>query len=137
MRITRTASGMPRSAILVCLALVAPLAIAADTLSNVEVSFGRGLNTARPNNPPNHAVLPNRITVKTGGVVDFGIGNNFQRLILVAPIGNGPNGFGSIQLQMPPNSGGTTFHLQSMQLDLTNPNPPFETSNVLSCSIFV
>jgi hypothetical protein len=84
MRITRTASGMPRSAVLVCLALVAPLAIAADTLSNVEVSFGRGLNTARPNNTPNHAVLPNKITVKAGGVVDFGIAG-FHDIIIFNP----------------------------------------------------
>jgi len=84
MRITRTASRMPRSAILVCLALAAPLAIAADTLSNVEVSFGRGLNTAQPGNSVNHAVLPNRIKVKAGGVVDFGIAG-FHDIIIFKP----------------------------------------------------
>jgi hypothetical protein len=75
---------MPRSAILACLALVAPLAIAADTLSNVEVSFGRGLNTAQPGNSVNHAVLPNRITVKARGVVDFGIAG-FHDIIIFKP----------------------------------------------------
>ena len=70
---SRTAFIVPRSAIVISLALVAPLAIAADTLSNVEVSFGRGLNTAQPGNPVNHAVLPQDIKVKAGGVVDFGL----------------------------------------------------------------
>ena len=84
MRITRTASRMPRSAILVCLALVAPLAIAADTLSNVEVSFGRGLNTAQPGNSVNHAVLPKNIKVKAGGVVDFGVAG-FHDIIIFKP----------------------------------------------------
>jgi len=84
MRITRTASRMPRSAILVCLALAAPLAIAADSLSNVEVSFGRGLNTAQPGNRVNHAVLPKNIQVKAGGVVDFGIAG-FHDIIIFKP----------------------------------------------------
>lgn len=81
---SRTAYGVPRSAILVCLALVAPLAIAADTLSNVEVSFGRGLNTATPGNQVNHAVLPQDIKVKAGGVVDFGIAG-FHDIIIFKP----------------------------------------------------
>ncbi len=81
---SRTAFSVPRSAILVCLALVAPLAIAADTLSNVEVSFGRGLNTAQPGNRVNHAVLPQDIKVKAGGVVDFGIAG-FHDIIIFKP----------------------------------------------------
>lgn len=80
---SRTALCVPRSAILVCLALVAPLAIAGE-LSNVEVSFGRGLNTAQPGNRVNHAVLPSKITVKTGGVVDFGIAG-FHDIIIFKP----------------------------------------------------
>jgi hypothetical protein len=39
--------------------------------SIVTVSFGVGLNTAIPNNPPNHHVLPKIIRVKKGGVVNF------------------------------------------------------------------
>lgn len=81
---SRTAFSVPRSAILISLALVAPLAIAADTLSNVEVSFGRGLNTATPGNPVNHAVLPQDIKVKAGGVVDFGIAG-FHDIIIFKP----------------------------------------------------
>jgi len=81
---SRTAFSVPRPAFLVCLALVAPLAIAGDTLSNVEVSFGRGLNTATPGNPVNHAVLPKDIKVKAGGVVDFGIAG-FHDIIIFKP----------------------------------------------------
>ena len=83
MRTTRAASGMPPLAILVGLALVAPLAMAADTLSNVEVSFGRGLNTP-PGAAINHAVLPKDIKVKAGGVVDFGIAG-FHDIIIFKP----------------------------------------------------
>ena len=84
MRITRTASRMPRSAILVCLALVAPLTIAADTLSNVEVSFGRGLNTATPGNSVNHAVLPMKIEVKAGASWTSG-SPGFHDIIIFKP----------------------------------------------------
>jgi len=35
------------------------------------VSFGVGLNTAIPNNPPNHHVLPQITRIKAGGVVNF------------------------------------------------------------------
>jgi hypothetical protein len=83
-RINRVASRMPRYAILVCLTLGAPLANAADTLSNVEVSFGRGLNTAQPGNAINHAVVPNDIKVKAGGVVDFGVAG-FHDIIIFKP----------------------------------------------------
>ena len=81
---SRRAFSVPRSAILVCLALVAPLAIANDTLSNVEVSFGRGLNTAGPGQAINHAVLPKNIKVKAGGVVDFGVAG-FHDIIIFKP----------------------------------------------------
>ena len=37
----------------------------------VTVTFGVGLNTATPNNPPNHHVIPDMIHVKKGGVVNF------------------------------------------------------------------
>ena len=54
--------------------LVAP-AIQASNDDNppqsVTVSFGAGLNTARPGNPVNHHILPKVIKVRTGGVVNF------------------------------------------------------------------
>jgi plastocyanin len=68
----------------VCLALAASTALSAGTVplavagddndrSSVNVSFGRGLNTAQPGNAVNHAILPSQIKVKEGGVVDFGV----------------------------------------------------------------
>jgi hypothetical protein len=47
-----------------------PLAQPAQLLT-VPVSFGRGLNTAQPGNAVNHAILPDDIHVKDGGVVHF------------------------------------------------------------------
>jgi plastocyanin len=82
MQTTRKASG--RSVILLLVALVAQPGFADDTLSNVEVSFGRGLNTAQPGNSVNHAVLPSQIKVKAGGVVDFGIAG-FHDIIIFKP----------------------------------------------------
>lgn len=89
MNTTGMASTLPKSAILVCLALVAPLGIANDDdddnkRSSVTVSFGRGLNTAQPGNPVNHAILPNEIKVKVGGVVDFGVAG-FHDIIIFKP----------------------------------------------------
>ncbi len=52
--------------------------------SSVTVSFGRGLNTAQPGNPVNHAILPNEIKVKVGGVVDFGVAG-FHDIIIFKP----------------------------------------------------
>lgn len=73
-------------AVPVCLALAAPGAIADDDneRSSVTVSFGRGLNTAQPGNPVNHAVLPSEIKVKAGGVVDFGVAG-FHDIIIFKP----------------------------------------------------
>ncbi|MGQ0834015.1 MAG: hypothetical protein ACT4O5_03685 [Gammaproteobacteria bacterium] len=86
---TRMASTLTKSAILVCLAVVAPPGIADDDdddkrRSSVTVSFGRGLNTAQPGNPVNHAILPNEIKVKVGGVVDFGVAG-FHDIIIFKP----------------------------------------------------
>lgn len=75
-------------AILLCVALGAPLAIADNdhdnNRSNVNASFGRGLNTAQPGNSVNHAILPRRISVKEGGVVDFGVAG-FHDIIIFQP----------------------------------------------------
>ena len=86
MRITRRASKLPKSAAVCCLALCAPLAVAGDDndRSSVNVSFGRGLNTAQPGNSVNHVVLPQDIKVKEGGVVDFGVGG-FHDIIIFTP----------------------------------------------------
>lgn len=90
MRTSRMASTLPRWAILGCVAALAPLATAhadddGNKRSSVTASFGRGLNTAvPPGNPVNHAILPNEIKVKTGGVVDFGIAG-FHDIIIFKP----------------------------------------------------
>ncbi len=46
--------------------------------------FGRGLNTAQPGNTVNHVVLPNRISVKAGGVVDFSVAG-FHDIVVFKP----------------------------------------------------
>jgi hypothetical protein len=52
--------------------LMASSAIAdADHRQSVPVAFGRGLNTAQPGNTVNHAILPDDIKLKEGGVVHF------------------------------------------------------------------
>lgn len=77
----------PLCSTLALLALVSLPAIADDDgnqRSSVTVSFGRGLNTAFPMNPPNHAILPNEIKVKVNGVVDFGVAG-FHDIIIFKP----------------------------------------------------
>lgn len=67
--------------------LAAPVATADDDGNNhssVTASFGRGLNTAQPGNSVNHAILPNTIKVKAGGVVDFGVAG-FHDIIIFKP----------------------------------------------------
>jgi hypothetical protein len=85
MRISTSTTTLRKSAILFCLALCAPLAGAHDNhRSSVNVSFGRGLNTAQPGNPVNHVILPQQIKVAKGGVVDFGVGG-FHDIIIFNP----------------------------------------------------
>jgi plastocyanin len=90
MHTIKIAWALTGSAVLACLALVAPPALAdedgdASKRSSVTVSFGRGLNTALPpGNPVNHAILPNEIKLKVGGVVDFGIAG-FHDIIIFKP----------------------------------------------------
>src|SRR6185436_15981548 len=50
---------------------------------SVTVSFGAGLNTATPNNPPNHHIIPRVIEVKTGGVVNFVVAGFHQIMVYV------------------------------------------------------
>jgi plastocyanin len=52
--------------------------------SQATASFGRGLNTAQPGNPVNHAVLPRVIKIKAGGVVDFAVAG-FHDVIVFKP----------------------------------------------------
>ena len=47
-------------------------------------SFGRGLNTAQPGNAVNHAVLPQEIKIKAGGVVDFTVAG-FHDIVIFKP----------------------------------------------------
>lgn len=52
---------------------------------SVTVSFGGGLNTATPpGNPANHHVLPRRIDVNVGGVVNFVVAG-FHQIIVYPP----------------------------------------------------
>ena len=89
MNVNRKSSILLRSAVLACAALAALPAIAADDpdskkLSTSRVVFGRGLNTAQPGNSVNHAILPNEIKIKVGGVVDFGVAG-FHDIIIFKP----------------------------------------------------
>lgn len=52
--------------------------------SQATASFGRGLNTAQPGNPVNHAVLPKEIKIKAGGVVDFAVAG-FHDIVIFKP----------------------------------------------------
>ena len=84
---------------MLCIGLAAPLVMAdggkhrnkhrdkhedEDKRLSVQVSFGRGLNTAQPGNPVNHVILPNHIKVKQGGVVHF-IVAGFHQLVVYKP----------------------------------------------------
>jgi plastocyanin len=71
------------------LALATPVVLADQShdhqsQSNARATFGRGLNTAQPGNPVNHAVLPTEITVKAGGVVDFTVAG-FHDIVIFKP----------------------------------------------------
>ncbi len=52
--------------------------------SQATASFGRGLNTAQPGNPVNHAILPREIKIKAGGVVDFAVAG-FHDVVIFKP----------------------------------------------------
>jgi hypothetical protein len=77
------------SALLIAIASMA-LPVAADDpgaehkRSQAGASFGRGLNTAQPGNAVNHAVLPQEINIKAGGVVDFAVAG-FHDIIVFKP----------------------------------------------------
>ena len=64
---------------------LSPAAAGAQNDGNIAtVSFGVGLNTATPNNPPNHHVLPQTIRIKAGGVVNFMVAG-FHQITAYAP----------------------------------------------------
>ena len=52
--------------------------------SQATASFGRGLNTAQPGNAVNHVMLPRRINIKAGGVVDFAVAG-FHDIVIFKP----------------------------------------------------
>ncbi len=52
-----------------------------DARSSVTVSFGAGLNTARPGNAANHHILPREIRVRKNGVVNFVVAGFHQPII--------------------------------------------------------
>ena len=77
------------SALLASLALVSWPSLADDDdadhkRSQATASFGRGLNTAQPGNPVNHAILPREIKIKPGGVVDFAVAG-FHDVVIFKP----------------------------------------------------
>ena len=89
MTINSKSSTLFKSVLLACATLATAPAIAANDpdskkLSTSRVVFGRGLNTAQPGNAVNHAILPNEIKIKVGGVVDFGIAG-FHDIIVFKP----------------------------------------------------
>jgi plastocyanin len=51
---------------------------------SVTVAFGAGLNTAQPGNAANHHVVPARIKVKAGGVVNFAVAG-FHQIYVYLP----------------------------------------------------
>jgi hypothetical protein len=58
---------------------------AAQVAGNIAVvSFGVGLNTATPNNPPNHHILPDVVRIKAGGVINFMVAGLHQ-IVIYAP----------------------------------------------------
>jgi hypothetical protein len=54
-----------------------------DDKLSVIVAFGAGLNTATPNNPANHHVLPRTIHIQKGGVVNFAVAGFHQIFVYV------------------------------------------------------
>jgi plastocyanin len=52
-----------------------------DNRISVTVSFGAGLNTAQAGNKVNHQILPSRIRVRKGGVVNFIVGGFHQIMV--------------------------------------------------------
>jgi hypothetical protein len=73
-------------AAVLCVGLVAPLAMAddKDDRLSVSVAFGRGLNTAQPGNTVNHAILPDNIKVALDGVVHFLVAG-FHQVVVYKP----------------------------------------------------
>lgn len=57
---------------------------AEDKKVSVTVSFGAGLNTAQPGNAANHHVLPRKIHVAAGGVVNFVVAG-FHEIFVYKP----------------------------------------------------
>src|SRR4030095_1290484 len=71
--------------ILFGIGLTASLVIAdEDDRLSVSVTFGRGLNTAQAGNAVNHVVLPDKIKVKQGGVVNFLVAG-FHQIFVYKP----------------------------------------------------
>ena len=79
---------------MLCLGLVAPLAMAKDKHKDrrkdkderlsVHAAFGRGLNTAQAGNAVNHVILPNQIEVDQDGVVHFLV-SGFHQVVVYKP----------------------------------------------------
>ena len=104
-----TVAALSRSALLIAMVLGGAPVVAADDddgdhkKSRASATFGRGLNTARPGNSINHAVLPREIKIKAGGVVDFTVAG-FHDIVVFKPgftleqlaMAGGGNGYPSV-----------------------------------------
>lgn len=82
-------SALSRSVLLAAIALASWPVLADDgdsdhKRSQATATFGRGLNTAQPGNPVNHVVLPRKIKIKAGGVVDFAVAG-FHDVVIFKP----------------------------------------------------
>jgi plastocyanin len=75
-----------------------------DKQLSVSVAFGRGLNTAQPGNAVNHAILPDKIKVKQGGVVHFLV-SGFHQISVYNPGTESDD----IVVPPPPPPGGNPF----------------------------
>jgi len=71
-------------AVAACVICASPVGAANDD-DSTSALFGRGLNTASPpTNPVNHLILPKKIQVKSGGVVDFTVAG-FHDIVIFKP----------------------------------------------------
>ena len=89
MKMQINVSALSRSALLAAIALASGPVLADEgdsdhKHSQATATFGRGLNTAQPGNAVNHVVLPRKIKIKAGGVVDFAVAG-FHDVVIFKP----------------------------------------------------
>jgi hypothetical protein len=80
-------------------------------------------------------ISPFKLGSKAPGIIDLEIGNNFNSLFILDTVGLPANGFNTFNITIPPNSNGLQFHLETVNVDLTNLTFPLDTSNALSINV--